>query len=374
VTSSGKIAVGESTALVVTTPAGLEAEARRELRDLLPGAEARSLLLKGNVLALTHLPESDALARIAEADTQFVAQVVAVQREAKVTPDASCFPGIATAAAGVGRVGSGETFLVRCRRRGKHDWAARDLERCTAQHLEELTGAVGEYESRADWLVTVQVYQDIAYIGVMRPEDVVQKKLQRQRKYAPGQRPLNRAQWKIREALTAFGIELPAGARVLDLGAAPGGWALVLAESAEEVVAVDPGELDERAAAHQGVRHLPCRAEELLHRDDLEGQFDLLTCDMNRDPAEVASVLCRLAPLLKPGAPAIMTVKYITRRRRQHERAAREALSQEYNEIRIRRLPHNARETTAAMRRRTAGGVEADQQKSLQRQTINNSQ
>jgi 23S rRNA C2498 (ribose-2'-O)-methylase RlmM len=167
----------------------------------------------------------------------------------------------------------------------------------------------------------------------------------------------------MREGLQAFGIELAPGARVLDLGAAPGGWALVLAELAEEGVAVDPGDLDPTAAAHPKIRHLRCRAEELLGRADLGCPFDLLTCDMNCEPSEVAAMLCRLAPVLKPGAPAMMTVKYVTRRRRQHERAAQSILSAEYEEIRIRRLPHNARETTVAMRRRGPGGPAAAEQK-----------
>ena len=355
--------VGTSTALVVTTPAGLEGEARRELRDLLPGAQARPLFLKGNILMLTDLPEGEALARIAAAETRFVAQVVAVQRTVRLTSDETSFPDIAAAAADVGRLGPGETFLVRCRRRGRHGWQSQDLERAVAHRIEALTGAVGEYDAPADWLVTVQVYQDIAYVGVERPGDVVRRTPQRQRKYAPGERPLNRAQWKMREGLQAFSIELPPGARALDLGAAPGGWALVLAEVAEEVVAVDPADLDPAALAHPKIRHLRCRAEELLERADLGGPFDLLTCDMNREPSEVAAMLCRLAPVLKPGAPAMMTIKYVTQRRRQHERAAQSILSAEYEEIRIRHLPHNARETTAAMRRRGPGGLAAQEQK-----------
>jgi len=61
-----------------------------------------------------------------------------------------------------------------------------------------------------------------------------------------------------------------------------------------------------------------------------------------------------LAGLLRPGAQAVMTVKYVTRQRRRHEREAREILSGEYQDIRFRRLPHNALETTIAMRRKGA--------------------
>ena len=340
------------TALVVTTPAGLEGDARRELCKLLPGAFARSLFLKGNLLLLSDIPEAQALARIAAAETRCVARVVAVQRCVEASADHACFSRIAAAAADVGRLHVGESFLVRCRRRGRHGWASRELERAVARELEGLSGAVGEYEVETDWRVSVEVYQALAYVGVNRPSELLRKSLRKQRKYAPGERPLNRAEWKIREALEAFGIELAPGARVLDLGSAPGGWASVLADLAQEVVAVDPAELDPEVAGRANVRHLRCRAEALAGRGDVGEEFDLLTCDMNVDPVESAQIMCGLAGLLRPGAPAIMTVKCTTRWCRRHEREARAALAEQYQEIRMRRLPHNARETTAAMRRK----------------------
>jgi len=104
------------------------------------------------------------------------------------------------------------------------------------------------------------------------------------------------------------------------------------------------------------VRHMRCRAEALADHPDIAGPFDLMTCDMNLDPVDSAGIMCRLAGLLREGAPAIMTVKYVTRERRRHEREAREALAEQYEDMRIRRLPHNAYETTIAMRRRAGRG------------------
>ena len=344
------------TRLLVTTPAGLEREARQELRSLLPEASFERLFFKGNLLMLSDVPEEEALARIAGADTQCVASVVAVQRHLPVSPSADSFPALAVAAAELGRIAPGQTFLVRCRRRGTHDWQTRELERAVAAFLEEATGATGEYQVETDWVVSVQVYQDDDYVGVTRPGHLIQKELRRQRRYAPGERPLNRAQWKLREALVTFGIELPPGGRALDLGSAPGGWAAVLAETMAEVVAVDPGSLDQSVTALANVRHLQCRAEGLGECRTLLGEFDILTSDMNLDPAESARIMCQLAPLLRPGAPAIMTVKYVTKHRRRHEREARLALSSEYDHVRMRHLPHNALETTAAMVRKGAAG------------------
>ncbi|HUU54948.1 MAG TPA: SAM-dependent methyltransferase [Armatimonadota bacterium] len=353
--------LGAATALIVTTAAGLEAEARREICRLLSGATARSLLLKGNIFVLAHQGEEDAVSALRAADTRHLSRIVPVQRLLALARNASCFPDVAAAAAEIGRIGEGDTFLVRCHRRGQHPWQSRDLERAVAHQLEPLTRGRGEYEAEVRWLVLVEVYQDLAYVGVNRPADVLHKTLRKHRKYAPGQRPLNRAQWKIREALEAFEIELAPGSRVLDLGSAPGGWVEVLAQAAAEVVAVDPADLDPRVAALPNVRHLRCRAETLAAHGDVTGPFDLMTCDMNIQPAESAAIMCRLAGLLKEGAPAIMTVKYVTPHRRRHQREAREKLAEHYEEIRMQRLPHNAYETTAAMRKPSERGPAANE-------------
>jgi len=339
---------------IVTSPAGLEADARQELRRILPGASFQPLFLKGNVLMLVTLSEEEVVESVREADTTVVASITPVQRQIAVSPTADSFADVAAAAGDVGRMEAGETFVVRCRRRGSHGWQARDLEKAVAAILERTSGAVGEYQTETDWHVTVQVFQNTAYVGVNRPVHMLHKDLHRQRKYAPGERPLNRAQWKLREALESFAVALPATGRALDLGSAPGGWAAVLAGAVSEVVAVDPAELAPEVEHLPNLRHLRFRAEMLLENPDQWGHFDILTSDMNRDPAEVASLLCQLAPLLRPGAPAVMTIKYVTPNRRRHEQEASERLSAEFEQIQIRRLPHNARETTAVMRRRGA--------------------
>jgi hypothetical protein len=54
---------------------------------------------------------------------------------------------------------------------------------------------------------------------------------------------------------------------------------------------------------------------------------------------------------LVPDGLAIMTIKFVSRRRRQHVQEALGVLQEAYTDIRVRRMPHNARETTAVMRR-----------------------
>ncbi len=346
------VRLADNAAFIITTSAGFEAKARQELRHIMPDVRAKSLFLKGNIIAYTDLDEAEAIAQLEEAETRYVAKVIPFQATAPVTEDESCFAGIAEAAARIGRIKPGDRFIVRAHRRGKHGWATRTLERAVAFRVQDLTAGVAELDEPIEWQVSLEVFQALAYIGINHPDELLVKELLVTRKYAPGERPLNRAQWKIREALEAFRIEVPPEAWALDLGSAPGGWAAVLAEQAAHVVAVDPAELDASVTARPNVEHLKMRAEALFERSEYQARFDLLTCDMNVDPAEAAALLVQLAPMLKPGAPAIMTVKYMTPERRRHEREARETLSAAYEDLRFRHLPHNARETTVVMRRR----------------------
>ncbi len=68
--------------------------------------------------------------------------------------------------------------------------------------------------------------------------------------------PPSRAYLKLWEAMTVHGIRPAPGARVLDLGAAPGGWTWVLAGADCEVIAVDKADLASELMRHPRVKHL----------------------------------------------------------------------------------------------------------------------
>ena len=76
--------------------------------------------------------------------------------------------------------------------------------------------------------------------------------------------------------------------------------------------------------------------------------------DMNIDPALSAEAVLSVAHALKPGGPLLMTVKFVTARRRQHERTVARLLGPAFDDIRLRRLPHNGYETTLCARRASA--------------------
>jgi len=335
---------------VVTTAPGYEGEARRELCKAVPGAEARKLPLGGNVRLQSPLSRGATLAALREAPTRCVAHVVPVDVELRLGKQPESLRALEAALSWRQRLAEGHTFVVRCRRRGEHQWHSGDLERRLGQFLERTTGAEAKLEGVPDCEVAVEVFQSLAFVGLLEPGQRLYKTLHRRRKYAPGHRPLNRAELKLREALAAFGVELEPTWRALDLGAAPGGWSRVLAEGVAEVVAVDPGDLAPAVAALPNVRHLRCLADEL----DLEalGLVDLIVNDMNIDEVDSADALCELAGLLPPGGLAVMTVKFPSRRWRQHLKLARDRLAPCYEVAAARRLPHNRSESTLLLRRK----------------------
>ena len=336
-------------AFVVTTASGFEGEARREILKLLPSSEVRKLFFKGNLHVECGLPPEEALSALRAATTTYVGRVFPVNVEVRISSAKASVEVLSDAASGLGGLGEGDTFRVSCTRRGSHEFRSRDVEVALGMRLEGETGAVADLRSPSKTVV-VQIFQDVAYVGVAVSADLLVKEIRRFRKYARGERPFTRAEFKIREALKAFEISVTEDHSVLDVGAAPGGWTKVLAGMAGRVVAVDPADLHPSVVELSNVTHLRCRAEDLP--GDV-GDFDLITNDMNIEPAESAGIMVALSERLRDGGSAVMTVKFVTRERRRHTREAMEVLEGAYEDFIVRRLPHNRSETTVYMRKRS---------------------
>lgn len=333
---------------IITTASGFEGKARAELRRLLGELSAESLFMKGNLLLEVELPEERVVAELQAAETEHIARVVPIHSRERISKDRGSLDTLSLAAADLNRIQASDTFVVKCNRRGDHDFTSMDVARAVGMHLEEQTGAEAMPPDTPTKIVSLEIYQDHAFVGVSPPETLLTKQIKKSRKYAPGTRPLNRAEHKLKEALKSFDIELRPTDRALDLGAAPGGWTKVLAARVAEVVAVDPAELHESVTALENVVHLRCRAEELLARE--VERFDVIVNDMNIEPEDSASLMCAMEPLLKPGALAVMTMKFFTRSWARQIKAVTAILEERYTDIQVRHLPHNKQESTAVMR------------------------
>jgi tRNA acetyltransferase TAN1 len=340
----------ETTTFLVTCAAGWEAKAKEEVRRAIPDAHARSLFLRGTLLVTCETPQEVAVAALAEAETQTVGRIFPLHVRCDVGKGPEHLETLALASDLLPGPDPAFTFWAECERRGAHEWTSQQVAILVGDRVGDRTGSPGEFGT-PDQVVTIQVFQDIAFLGVGWADEFLRKEITRMRKYAPGQRPLNRAEPKLREILSGFGIELSPEARALDVGSSPGGWAKVLAERCAEVVAVDPGELDPRVLALPNVVHLRERSEALIGRAEL-GMFDIITNDMNMDPGLSAGILCELAPLVVPSGVCVMTVKFVTRHRRELVQAALDVLEECYADPRVGRVAHNAHETTIVATRR----------------------
>lgn len=343
--------------LLVTCPRGWEAEARQELRRLLPEARVESLYIGGNIIAQPTGSLDEALDAIRGADTFVIAHVTPVTLRMQIGPEREWLAAMRQAAAQLPPPDLERSFMVHVNRRGRHQFRSSDVALTVADAFVGDSGPPVDLE-HPEQVLSVDIFQDLCFMGMNEAGNLLRKELKRMRRWAPGERPISRAELKLREAIEEFDLHIPADGRALDLGAAPGGWTRVLAGEMSEVVAVDPADLDERVTALENVTHLRCRTEEL--DPDQVGRFDLLTNDMNLAPAASAQLMCEMSPLLKPGGLAIMTIKFVTRRRNRHIGEATSMLARCYEDVRISHMPHNAKETTALMVRRAEGSDAAD--------------
>lgn len=162
---------------------------------------------------------------------------------------------------------------------------------------------------------------------------------------------ISRAEHKLEEALTVFGLALPSAGKALDLGAAPGGWTRVLRQHGLAVTAVDPADLDPRLLADQGIVHVRQKVQDYR---DLTPRFSVIVNDLRMDPADSVDVMVRVRPMLLPGGVAVQTLKlpeeHMTPRRTLDTiRAALARLAEHYTVLGARHLYHNRSEVTVAL-------------------------
>ena len=330
---------------IVTVPSGFELEAKKEIEKLLPGSKVRSTFFKGNLIVKAPYPEKQVVAKLRNAETLYVGHVYPVEEKIKISAEKESIAKLYLPLKG--KLGPQDSFAVHCRRRGTHNFSSGDVEKEIGNLLREATGAAVNLKTPKKTVV-LQIFQNQAFVGVTDTENILVKNVGVQRKYAKGERPITRAEHKIKEAIEAFNLKIGRNWDVLDLGAAPGGWTKVLSSLARTVVAVDPADLDARVAELPNVVHLRCRAEEVP--DDI-GCFDLVTNDMNLDPSESAKIMVQLADHVREGGVAIMTVKFVTRNRKKHLTEAIETLKAAYKNFKVKRLRHNRYETTVFMQK-----------------------
>jgi 23S rRNA (cytidine2498-2'-O)-methyltransferase len=108
----------------------------------------------------------------------------------------------------------------------------------------------------------------------------------------------SRAFAKIEEAIEWAQLPMERGHVALEIGAAPGGAVMALAQRGLEVWGVDTGDLAPNVKAMKGVHHLPMKVG-ALRWEQLPPRVDWLLVDVNLAPQVAVHEVARLMPKLK---------------------------------------------------------------------------
>ncbi len=162
------------TLLLVTVPAGREGDAALELEWALGMARVKRTDWRGVLIAETPLLREEALDRIRRFETQSIFRVVPLDE--LVRSDEEEIMERAFEIAGK-RIKPGESFAVRCRKRGGRIKSAKRIEITLGAMIKENLGAVVDLTSPM-WYVVVEVLGRKTGIGVVRSEEIVKKEVE----------------------------------------------------------------------------------------------------------------------------------------------------------------------------------------------------
>ncbi len=224
------------------------------------------------------------------------------------------------------------------------------LNKTLAEAIIEETAAV-ESIKKPQIVVSLLCTASKGYLGISLARENLSDWPGGARHFAHTPEQISRAEFKLLEALEVFGVTLPTKGRVLDLGAAPGGWTRVLLEAGLHVVAVDPANLDPRLAKHPRLEHYCGYAENYLEDAIKTHQsFAVIVNDMRMDARDAARLLDQASRSLR-GDGFVISVLKLPHATREIDplatlRAALKLLDKHYGIVEARQLFHNRQEVT----------------------------
>ncbi|XRP96871.1 THUMP domain-containing protein [Methanocaldococcus sp. 16A] len=205
-----------------------------------------------------------------------------------------------------------KSFVVRCNRRGNHEFTSEELERIIGMYILDTFKDLNLKVNLKNWdfKINIEILQDKSYISIYYDdfnELVIQENinnLKNLKRYA--ERPLNRSERKMSELIKKFPFIFENLNCVVDIGSSPGGWAKILSKKAKKVYAIDTGELKIKA---NNIIHIKKRAEHVDFEKDINEEIDLITNDTNLYPDESIFLTLKFAKYLKSDRYIIHTLK-----------------------------------------------------------------
>jgi len=216
----------------------------------------------------------------------------------------------------------------------------RDFEVKFGQKLESLGYTVDL--NRPEQIVYSFLHDKEVYLGCLNKNEIVYRYLDNSKVFSKIKNRLNRAQYKLVEALDRFDISIQDGV-AMDIGAAPGGWTTELINHGFKVYAIDPAKLDESLENNEKVTHIKGKIENA----NFEGlKFDIIVNDMNCEPVESAKIMVDNSKYLKNGGLAIMTAKLVNKKVDKFIADVSDTIKDEYSIKAIKHLQQNRQEIT----------------------------
>ncbi|PYI55885.1 SAM-dependent methyltransferase [Paenibacillus flagellatus] len=360
---SDRIDSAAGSRFVVTSNHGFSAYAQDELRALLPGTKFDELVpaevyvmrspqsRNGTIRAVAakepifvrHLHPVDAdvpTSGTAEDMARLAAAVEAAYREVAVVPAHGAETETASASTVAVQIRKAESF--------DGDYTPAELRDAVASSLRETFG-VETVVKDSDWIVSVFLAAETAYIGVSTAADNLSDWAGGAIRFRKEEGQVSRAKFKLLEAEYAFGLDLSAFARSLDIGAAPGGWTSLLLERGSEVTAVDPADLHPDLLGHPNLTYLKRNAGDVAFKPD---SYDLLVCDMSWSPRQMVKLIVPLLAALRPGGTAIVTLKLMHGKPFQTVKDSVRAMQPAMELRKAKQLFHNRDELTVYLQKK----------------------
>jgi 23S rRNA (cytidine2498-2'-O)-methyltransferase len=194
-------------------------------------------------------------------------------------------------------------------------------------------------------VISLTIYDDQAYMGVSYSKDNVSDWTGGVLFYSKADDIICRAEFKIEEACKTFHMKLAEGMKVLDLGAAPGGWTHFLARQGLFVDAVDPANMDENVLRMHNVKHHKKTAQEFV-KNRKTATYDILVNDMKMDTNQSVDIICEMSNQLKEGGVCLMTLKLPKTAVIKRIGIARKVLQKHFQTVRVKKLYYNRSEVT----------------------------
>jgi len=349
--------IQENVLIVTAHPEFLDA-GLAEIRQFDKQLASVELLAPG--IALCTAPDVPTLMRLAaEQPPIFVRHIAPVQAIVPLSDTERDVGKLALATANLptfALLERGQRFAVQTRiiqREGssvKRPYSSGQLNMALAEAIIEETVAV-ESIKKPQIVVSLLCTAGKGYLGISLARENLSDWPGGARHFAQTPEQISRAEFKLLEALEVFGVTLPTKGRVLDLGAAPGGWTRLLLEAGLHVVAVDPANLDPRLAKHPRLERYRGYAENYLENAIKTHQsFAVIVNDMRMDARDAARLLGQASRCLRSDGFVISVLKLPHATREIDPlatlRAALNLLDKHYGIVQVRQLFHNRQEVT----------------------------